>query len=1025
MVDTGWLTSGVATLSRPVRRQLRKVAAGDGAYSERLARLAEFSIRHKALVIGAWVMMAATLALLFPQLETVVRQQSVTLIPRDAPSLQTVERMSAAFGERGSKTSIFIAMENPAGLSPPVRQRYNSMVSRLRADTTHVRLVQDLLADPLTSAQAISADGKAWYLPVGVAGTLGDPKAAESVKAVRAIAGQAFNDSPTTVRVTGPPATFSDQIDSAEKDLVFISVVTAGLIALILLVIYRSIFTAVLPLLVIGISLAVGRGVLSALGESGMPVSQFTIAFMTVILLGAGTDYSVFLISRYHEKRRQDISPDRAVVDATATIGRVILASAATVAFAFLAMFFSKLSVFGALGPACAIAVFIGVAATVTLFPPVLAMAATHGIGEPKADRTRRYWNWIAVAVVRRPAPLLIASLALVVGLAAIALTMRISYDDRQGQPATTASNEGYQLLDRHFPKDTVISQFMVVESPTDLRTSRALADLDEMASRVSQVPGVTKVSGVTRPTGARMDQAQLSWQNGQIGNKMAGAVADGDAHRDDLTKLTDGADQLAGALAELDTTVRTALTPLTSLLTQTQASGSHVQRLRPMLQQLSATAPAVDQAIRAGPGLRQQAEQAQSAITTIDPLVGALNNSPWCATTPECSQIRDQVQILSSLRDNGFFSQLATLGDYYRPGADTATGTLADLQSTLNALDRAFGALGDPADIAGNIRRLQSGISQLTSGAQALATGVHTLADSNIEMLSGMSRIATQLQNSARASAGSDNASGFYLPPNAFEDRQFAGMARHFLSADGKTARFAIESRFDPYSSKAMDLAHQITETANGARPNTSLAGATISMAGFPAVNSDIQRLLSADFHLLAIATLVIVGLILVVLLRALVAPLYLLGTVIFNYGAALGIGTLVFQYGLGKEIAWPVPLLAFIILVAVGADYNMLLISRLREESANNIRVGVLRTVANTGSVITSAGLIFAASMFGLMVGSVGIMIQTGFIIGCGLLLDTFVVRTLTVPAIATLIRDASWWPQRTDSRSFRGAH
>ncbi|BCI90634.1 hypothetical protein NIIDMKKI_58400 [Mycobacterium kansasii] len=367
------------------------------------------------------------------------------------------------------------------------------------------------------------------------------------------------------------------------------------------------------------------------------------------------------------------------------------------------------------------------------------------------------------------------------------------------------------------------------------------------------------------------------------------------------------------------------------------------------------------------------------------------------------------------SLRDNGFFSQLANLGDLYRPATDTAPGTLADLHSTLTSLEKAFGALGDPADLAGNIGRLQSGISQLASGARALSTGVHTLADSNIEMLSGMSQIATQLQESARASAGSDNASGFYLPASTFENRQFANVAKHFLSADGKTARFAIESDYDPYSSQAMELAHKITAAANGARPNTSLANATISMAGFPAVNSDIQRLLSADFHLLALSTLVIVGLILAVLLRALIAPLYLLGTVVLNYGAALGIGTLVFQYGLGKEIAWPVPLLAFIILVAVGADYNMLLISRLREEAVHNVRVGVMRTVSNTGSVITSAGLIFAASMFGLMVGSIGIMIEAGFIIGCGLLLDTFVVRTLTVPAIATLLGEASWWPRR----------
>ncbi len=162
------------------------------------------------------------------------------------------------------------------------------------------------------------------------------------------------------------------------------------------------------------------------------------------------------------------------------------------------------------------------------------------------------------------------------------------------------------------------------------------------------------------------------------------------------------------------------------------------------------------------------------------------------------------------------------------------------------------------------------------------------------------------------------------------------------------------MESSNDPpYSAEAMDLSHQMVAVAEAARPNTSLAQARISVAGFPAVNSDIQRLLTADFIQLAASTLLIVGLILVLLLRALLAPLYLLGTVVLNYTASLGIGVLVFQWGgLGGEIAWPVPLLAFIILVAVGADYNMLLVSRLKEESTRNIRVGgVLRTVASTG--------------------------------------------------------------------------
>ena len=997
-----------------VRERTISAAKTSGEYSERLGALARFTVRHKALVIGAWVGLAVVLALLFPQLETVVQKQSVQLIPRDVASFQTLDRMSEAFGEQGSKTMLFVAMEDPAGLTPSARTQYTDLVSRLRADTTHVLLVQDLLADPVTATQALSQDGKAWYLPVGVAGTLGDPAAAESVTAVRAIAADAFAGSSTTVRVTGPPSTFSDQIAEAEHDLLFISIATAGLIALILLIVYRSVFTALLPLLVIGISLAVGRGVLSVLGELGMPVSQFTVAFMTAILLGAGTDYTVFLISRYHEQRRAQVAPDQAVEHATASIGRVILASAATVALAFAAMVFANLSVFAGMGPACAVAVLVGFVATVTLLPPVLSLAAKRGIGEPKSDRTRRYWNSVAVAVVRKPVPLLLVSLAILLALSAVATTMTLSYDDRKGQPDTTASNEGYHLLDRHFRKDIVIAEFLVVESPTDMRTGKGLADLDEMASRIAQVPGVTKVSGVTRPAGARLEQAQLGWQNGQIGDKMAGAVDDGNARKDDLAKLTGGADQLAGGLAQLDTTLRTALTPLTGILDQAQSAGRKVDQFRPLLSQLSATAPAVDQALRSGPGLRPLAEQADGAIATIDPLVGALNTSPWCATTPQCAQIRDQVQVLTTLRNAGFFTQVAGLGDTVGQNASVAD-TLAGVQTAVTSLDKAFGALGDPANLAGNVRRLQDGIGQLASGAQALATGVHTLADSNIDMLSGMSQIATQLQNSARASTGSDTSSGFFLPPNAFENRQFADVAKQFLSRDGKTARFLVESSNDPYSAEAMDLSHQMVAVAEAARPNTSLAQARISVAGFPAVNSDIQRLLTADFIQLAASTLLIVGLILVLLLRALLAPLYLLGTVVLNYTASLGIGVLVFQWGLGGEIAWPVPLLAFIILVAVGADYNMLLVSRLKEESTRNIRVGVLRTVASTGSVITSAGIIFAVSMLGLMVGSIAIMIQAGFIIGCGLLLDTFVVRTLTVPAIAVLLREASWWPHR----------
>ena len=168
-------------------------------------------------------------------------------------------------------------------------------------------------------------------------------------------------------------------------------------------------------------------------------------------------------------------------------------------------------------------------------------------------------------------------------------------------------------------------------------------------------------------------------------------------------------------------------------------------------------------------------------------------------------------------------------------------------------------------------------------------------------------------------------------------------------------------------------------------------------------------------DISLIIVMTILIVFLILVAILRAVVAPLYLIASVVISYLSAFGIGVVVFQFILGQDLTWSIPGLTFIVLVAMGADYNLLLISRLREESPHGMRPGVIRTVRSTGGVITAAGVIFAASMFGMLLASISTLVQAGFIIGTGLLLDTFLVRTITVPAIAVLVGKANWWPSQ----------
>lgn len=170
-------------------------------------------------------------------------------------------------------------------------------------------------------------------------------------------------------------------------------------------------------------------------------------------------------------------------------------------------------------------------------------------------------------------------------------------------------------------------------------------------------------------------------------------------------------------------------------------------------------------------------------------------------------------------------------------------------------------------------------------------------------------------------------------------------------------------------------------------------------------------------DIRFIIIATLIVVLLTLTVLLRTVIAPLYLVGSVVVSYFAAIGLGVLMFQVVLGQQLHWSVPPLAFVVLVAVGADYNMLFVSRLRDESPHSVRYGVIRTLGSTGGVITAAGLIFAASMAGLLFSSIGLVVQGGFVIG---------VESCWTPSWfgpSRCPRSLRWWAGRTGGRGRSG--
>jgi RND superfamily putative drug exporter len=211
-----------------------------------------------------------------------------------------------------------------------------------------------------------------------------------------------------------------------------------------------------------------------------------------------------------------------------------------------------------------------------------------------------------------------------------------------------------------------------------------------------------------------------------------------------------------------------------------------------------------------------------------------------------------------------------------------------------------------------------------------------------------------------------------------------------------------------NPYSTEAFDLIEPIRDAAHGAEPEALVGGPT-------AVEFDVRDAASWDSIVIPPIILLVVFLILIGLLRAVMAPLILIGTVILSFLAALGVGYFFFDVVFGFPGSDPsLPLFAFVFLVALGVDYNIFLIARAREETEKHgSEQGILRALAVTGGVITSAGIVLAGTFSVLAVLPLTFLTELGFVVAFGVLLDTFVVRSILVPAIAMTIGDKFWWP------------
>ncbi|MEZ0364790.1 RND family transporter [Mycobacterium sp. pUA109] len=903
-----------------------------------------------------WVLLVIGTKLLSPGLDEVAAKHSVPITPTDAPAFKDMMNIGHKFQQYDTDSTAMVALEGDGPLGDSAHEYYNKIVAKLKADK-HVQNVQDFWSDPLTAAGSQSPDGKAAYVQVFLDGAQGTTPSHESVAAVRKIVADVPAPPGVKAYVAGNTVLNADTSVVGHKSMATMAAVSILVIFVMLLVIYRSLVTTIIALVVVGVELFAAEGVVATAGNLNIiGLTPYAVSMVTMLTIAAGTDYLIFLLGRYHEARSRGQDREEAFYTAYHGVEHVILGSGLTIAGACLCLTATRLPYFQTMGLPCAIALVVTVFAGLSLAPAILVVASKFGLCDPKREVSERGWRIIGTAVTRWPKPIIVVtSFVAVIGFVGL-LTYVPNYNDQKFTPPDIPANVAQAAADRHFSPARMNPELLMVEADHDLRDPSDMLVIDRIAKSVFHERGIGRVQTITRPLGAPIEHSSLPFV---IAMNSSGTLQTAKFMNDSMASMLEQADEMGRTIATMEHMygVMKEVTDTTHEMT----GDMHV--------------------------MQDDIERVRQHVADFDDQFRPLKNyfywEPHCFDIPMCWSLRaifdmlDDVDIMTD--DLSLTVKDIDKLDVLMPQM------LADLPKTIESMKKMRGyMLATHSSMAGIQRHMQEGAEGST------------------------------LMGKYFDEAHNDDT--FYLPPEVFDNPDFKRGLKMFVSPDGKAVRFIITHQGDPASVEGIQHVQGIKQAVADAIKGTPLESAKVSLAGTASMYSDMQDGVKIDLMIAGIATVILIFAIMLVITRSLVAAVVIVGTVLASLGTACGLSVLLWQDILGVGLQWIVLPLSIIILLAVGSDYNLLVVSRLKEEIHAGLNTGIIRGMGASGRVVTAAGMVFAATMASMIVSPLRTIGELGTTIGMGLLVDTFIVRAFMTPAIAAVLGHWFWWPLNT---------
>ncbi len=820
--------------------------------------------------------------------------------------------------------------------------------------------MQDFWGDPLTAAGSQSSDGKAAYVQIYLKGNQGESKANDSVKAVRKIVDDTPAPPGIKAYVTGAAALTADQSAAGDKGVILVTILTFCVIIVMLLWVYRSIVTVIVTLLMVLLELFAARQFVAFLADNEIiGLSTFAVNLLVLMVIAASTDYAIFVLGRYQEARSVGEDREQAFYTMFHGTAHVVLGSGLTIAGAMYCLSFTRLPYFQSLGVPCAVGTLVAVLAALTLGPAILTVGSRFGLFDPKRKMRTRGWRRVGTAIVRWPGPILAVSIAIaLIGLLALP-GYRTNYDNRQYLPDSTKAVVGYEAAERHFSNARMNPELLMIETDHDMRNPANMLVLDRIARNVFHIPGVARVQTITRPLGAPIEHTSIPFQ---ISMNSITQVENQEYMKKRMADMLEQADAM-------QTTIDT-MNHMYSIMQRLAAVTHHMDGLTHEMLDVTA--------------------QLRDNIANFDdffrPLRAYFYFDRHCYDIPSCYAIRSIFDALD--------------------GLDQITEKFSYLSNDIAQLDALMQEM---------LATFPSMIATMTTMKTMMLT-MHSSMNSMYDQMDVMSQNSTAMGQAFDAAKNDDS---FYIPPEVFDNPDFKRGLKMFLSPDGHAARFIISHDVPPATPEGISHVEPIKLAAKEAIKGTPLEGSKIWLGGTAAVYKDMRDGSKYDLMIAGISAACLILIIMLIITRSLVAAITIVGTVLISLGASFGLSVLLWQDILGKELHWMVLAMSVILLLAVGSDYNLLLVSRFKEEIHAGIKTGIIRSMAGTGAVVTSAGLVFAATMATFAISPLRVMGQVGTTIALGLLFDTLIVRSFMMPSVAALMGRWFWWPTKVRTR------